>query len=175
VFTSYSDRGISLSAMAILPNVRWERFAKAYVREGKVGAAYEAAGFKPHRGNASRLRTTESVKRRIDELRAMQNTKHRITVDTLIADLAQDRALARSLGQPGAALQATQLMAKLVGLLVDRKESGAPGDFAALATREDVFARVRQEMGDESVKLLQAVLAATDKAETANPDDAAVN
>jgi hypothetical protein len=39
------------------------------------------------------------------------------------------------LGQPSAAIQATQLSAKPVGLLVDRKESGAPGDFAAVAVQ----------------------------------------
>lgn len=30
--------------------------------------AYQAAGFKPHRGNAHRLSTNESVRRRIEEL-----------------------------------------------------------------------------------------------------------
>ena len=89
----------------------------------------------------------------------MQNTKHRITVETLLSDLAEDRALARSLGQPGPALQATQLMAKLVGLLVDRKETGNPGDFQALQTREDVFARVRQEMGEQAATLLEKLVA----------------
>lgn len=105
----------------------------------------------------------------------MQNTKHRVTVESLMDDLRQDRDLARNLGQPGAALQATQLMAKLVGLLVDRKESGAPGDFAALQTREDVFARVRQEMGDEAANLLSALLSASDKPDMGEPSTESLN
>jgi hypothetical protein len=35
-------------------------------------------------------------------------------------DLAADRARARTLGEPSAAIAATHLTAKLVGLLVDR-------------------------------------------------------
>jgi phage terminase small subunit len=148
--------------MPILPNVRWERFCKAYVRDGNARASYATAGYRPHDGNASRLRGTEQVRRRIDELRAMQGVKHRITVDSLLSDLAQDRDLARRLEQPGAALQATQLMAKLTGFLVDRKETGSPGDFAALQTRDDVIARVRQEMGDDAVRLLEQLLTISD-------------
>jgi hypothetical protein len=41
-------------------------------------------------------------------------------------DLARpNRALARTLGEPSAAIAATHLTAKLVGLLVDRKEQGS--------------------------------------------------
>jgi hypothetical protein len=152
--------------MPILPNVRHERFAKAFVRGIRASDAYRQAGY-THKPNSvwacsSRLLGQAMVKRRIDELRAMQGVKHRITVDSLLSDLAQDRDLARRLEQPGAALQATQLMAKLTGFLVDRKETGLPGDFAALQTRDDVIARVRQEMGDEAVVLLEQLLIISD-------------
>jgi hypothetical protein len=50
--------------------------------------------------------------------------RNRISLDSLLDDLAADRALARTLGQPSAAIAATQLTARLCGLLVDRKESG---------------------------------------------------
>jgi hypothetical protein len=52
---------------------------------------------------------------------------------------------------------------KLVGLLVDRKESGAPGDFAALQTTDEVLAAVRQELGDEAAVALAAALAKRDE------------
>ena len=65
----------------------------------------------------------------------------------LLADLAEDRALARETKQVSAAIQATQLSAKLVGLLIERKESGAPGDFSNAQSPEDVLAIVRKELG----------------------------
>lgn len=83
-------------------------------------------------------------------------TRAEITVDKLLSDLAEDRELARSIKQPGAAIQATQLMGKLVGLMVDRKETGVPGEFAALASRDAVLAAIRAELGDEAADMLNA-------------------
>jgi hypothetical protein len=155
-------------AMAILPNVRHERFAKAFVREGSVSRAYVKAGYPHNRGNASRLKATESVKRRIEELRAMQNVKHRITVETLLSDLAEARALALRTEQPGAAIQATTVAAKLVGLMVDRKESGAPGDFSALQDNAAIIERVRAELGDAMANAFAGLVAQAE----AQPGDA---
>lgn len=81
----------------------------------------------------------------------------------VLDDLDADRQLARDLGQPSAAIQATQLRAKLVGLLVDRKESDAPGDFAAMQTADEVMALVRQELGEETAAALAAALAKQDE------------
>jgi hypothetical protein len=46
------------------------------------------------------------------------------------------------------------------GLIVDRKESGAPGDFAALTTEAEVLDAVRKELGDRVADALVASLAA---------------
>jgi hypothetical protein len=83
----------------------------------------------------------------------------------LIEDLAADRALARDLGQPSAAIAATQLTAKLVGLLVDRKEQGQPGEFAGLQSAEEVLALIKRELGDETAAALTAALAQQDSAQ----------
>lgn len=96
-------------------------------------------------------------------------TRNRITVDSLLDDLQADRALARELGQTAAAIQATQLSAKLVGLLVDRKESGAPGDFASLQSRDEVLAVLRTELGENAARLLSAALSET-LTDSAAPD-----
>ena len=88
--------------------------------------------------------------------------KHEITVDSLLHDLAEDRALARETKQVSAAIAATQLSAKLVGLLIDRKESGQPGDFSDLTTADEILARVRADLGDE---MADAITAALTKAE----------
>lgn len=42
--------------------------------------------------------------------------------------------------------------------MVDRKEIGAPGDFAALETEEGVLALVQEELGEQAAALLIAVL-----------------
>lgn len=81
-----------------------------------------------------------------------------ITLDSLLSDLQADRELARRLEQPSAAIAAVQLTAKLCGLLIERKEAGAPGDFAAAKTEADVVAAVRSELGDAAADALQAIV-----------------
>lgn len=94
--------------------------------------------------------------------------KTKISLESLLSDLAEDRALARSLGQPSAAIQAVQLTAKLSGLLVDRKETGQPGDFATLQSVEQILERVQADHGPKVAQALAAALADESK-----PDDAA--
>lgn len=91
--------------------------------------------------------------------------RNRITVDSLLQDLAEDRALARELGQASAAISATQLAAKLVGLLVDRKEAGAPGDFASLQTADAVLDAVRKDLGDAAADVVARLLSQATPAE----------
>jgi hypothetical protein len=99
------------------------------------------------------------VQARVRELRKQMAARNRISLDSLLDDLAADRALARTLGQPSAAIAATQLTARLCGLLVDRKESGQPGEFAGLQSEAEVLALVRRELGDDSATALAAALA----------------
>jgi hypothetical protein len=47
-----------------------------------------------------------------------------------LAELEEARVMAKKNGQPAAAVSASMGKAKLVGLVVDRKEVGAPGEFA---------------------------------------------
>jgi len=93
--------------------------------------------------------------------------KTKISLETLLSDLADDRALARELGQPSAAIAATTLAAKLTGLLVERKESGAPGDFAGL-TAEQAIDQVRKDHGEAKAAALAALL---EQPDTSLPDD----
>lgn len=153
--------------MPALTNVRHERFVVALLRTGVASKAYLAAGFAPTTRNALDVSACQLLRRpkvqaRLRELRRQLAARNRITVDSLIDDLAADRAMARELGQPSAAIAATQLTAKLVGLLVDRKESGAPGDFAGLQSTEEVLALIRRELGEGTAAALAAALAAQD-------------
>jgi hypothetical protein len=80
-------------------------------------------------------------------------------LESISAQLDEDRAFAKSVDQAGPALNATIAKAKLHGLIVDRKESGAPGEFAALGTEAEVMDAIRRELGDAAANALVASLA----------------
>jgi len=150
--------------MPALLNIRHERFIRAYMKSGVASKAYLKAGYEPKSRSsldaaASKLTRHHKIVVRARELKRQMAARNRVTVDSLLQDLADDRALARELGQPSAAIAATQLSAKLVGLLIDRKEAGAPGDFAGLASADEVLALVKTELGEETAALLAAALA----------------
>jgi hypothetical protein len=154
--------------MPALANIRHERFARAYIRTGNAAASYLKAGYAPTTREsldpaASKLTRSNKVAGRIRELQAQAAKRNAVTVDTLIDELAADRALARRLGQPSAAIQATMLTAKLVGLLVDRKETGRPGECVGLQSESEVLARVRSELGEDCAETLAAALAQQDQ------------
>ncbi len=54
--------------MQMLTNARHERFAQSLAKGMSADAAHTAAGYKPSRGNASRLRANESIVERVAEL-----------------------------------------------------------------------------------------------------------
>jgi len=81
-----------------------------------------------------------------------------VTLDTLLDDLEAARERAHELGQPSAAIAATMGKARLLGLLVDRKEHGAPGEFAPTLTAAEVLERVREELGDAAADALDVAL-----------------
>jgi len=84
--------------------------------------------------------------------------KTRVTVESLSAELDEAIALAKATQQPAAITQAVTVKGKLHGLLIDRKETGQPGDFAQAQSAQEVIDKVRAEMGDEAARAL-AVLA----------------
>src|SRR6266849_10361070 len=159
--------------MPALANIRHERFARHYIKTGNATDAYRRAGFQTTKpeclwASSARLLGHARVKSRIGELRRQMTYKTKISLESLLNDLAEDRALARQLGQPSAAIQATTMAAKLVGLMVERKESGAPGDFASLSA-EQIVAQVRADHGDEKAKLFEALLTQSEPGEEQEP------
>lgn len=54
--------------MPVLPNQRHEAFAQALAKGKTADEAYTLAGFKPNRGNATRLKANESIRKRVEEL-----------------------------------------------------------------------------------------------------------
>ena len=54
--------------MPALTNQRWERYAQALVSGKSTEEAYRIAGYAPNRGNATRLKANEAIKKRVAEL-----------------------------------------------------------------------------------------------------------
>ncbi len=124
--------------MAPLRNPRHERFAQALFEGEPASRAYETAGYVPNDGNAIRLKGNEKVKARLPELQEAVAKEHEVTVSSLLAELEAAREKASNLDQLSAAVRAIEAKAKVSGLLVNRTEIGAPGDFDKCETIAEV-------------------------------------
>lgn len=142
---------------------RRERFAHEYVKTGIARAAYQAAGYTATALNsidatASEILSHPKVATRIVEIRQEMAQETRVTVAGLVAEIVKDRTQAREIGQPATALAASMAIAKLLGLVVERKEVGAPGEFAALDDELAVIALIRQQLGTDAADMITGLL-----------------
>ena len=116
--------------MPVLPNPRHEAFAQALAKGKSADEAYALAGFKPNRGNATRLKANESIRARVAELQERGAKRVEVTVESLSAELDEARTKALESGQISAAVSATMGKAKLHGKLVERKHhTGSIGTY----------------------------------------------
>jgi len=147
-----------IKAMPALKNARQERFCQLVKQGLPPYRAYPMAGYRPHNGEPYRLRENPRVKRRLAELTRSLAMKTKVSVESLTDELDAVTKGAVAAEQYGAARGAIETKAKLHGLLVERKESGAPGDFASLGTVDEIVAKVRSELGEQAALLLQGAL-----------------
>jgi phage terminase small subunit len=108
--------------VAPLKNQRAELFCQFVAKGEPDGRAYAAAGYRPDPGHASRLASNGKVKQRIAELQSKAAARVEITAAKLLADLESIKAQAQKAGQLSAAARATEIQAKLAGLMVERRE-----------------------------------------------------
>ena len=107
--------------MGILKNQRQEKLAQVFVETGNKTEAYRQAGYSTNctdrtiTGNVMRLFRTPRVLNRVTELQAEAAERHAVTIESLTADLREDRQLAYSVKNPSAAVAAVMGMAKLHG------------------------------------------------------------
>jgi hypothetical protein len=104
----------------VLTNPRHERYAQELAKGKTADDAYSSAGFKPNRGNASTLKTNQSILARVAELQERAAIRTEITIERITEMLMEDRAFARENGQAAPAVAATEKLGKLHGLFVDR-------------------------------------------------------
>jgi hypothetical protein len=149
-----------------LSNARHERFAQAIADGRTAGEAYLAAGYscgpQKARGHGHRLRTREDVQIRIADLLQARERVAEMGMERAIAQTAltkiwvleklrlnaeralQERPILDKDGNPtgefryegAVANRALELIGKSLGIFIERREQGAPGDFAHLSDAE---------------------------------------
>jgi phage terminase small subunit len=135
-----------------LPNKRHETFVKGIINGLSGTEAYKQAGYDVTNDNvagaaASRLLADVRVSTRIAEIlgqreqiadKATQKAAEALSIDRewVMRGLMEDRALARSLEIPSASIRALELLGKELGMFIERRENGNPGDFDRLTTDE---------------------------------------
>ena len=110
-----------LDTMGQLKNHQWETAAQVFVATGNKTEAYRKAGYSTNMTDKAistkvqRVFNNGVVLGRVAELQAEQAKLHAVTIESLTADLREDRALAYSVKNPSAAVAAVMGMAKLHG------------------------------------------------------------
>jgi phage terminase small subunit len=109
--------------MGQLSNPRHERFAQGLAHGKSADEAYRAAGFSENRGNASRLKSNESIQSRVAELqqRVVENVS--LTKEWVIEQLIDNVKRAKELEDLSPANTALQLLGKELGMFVERTEN----------------------------------------------------
>jgi len=158
--------------MPSLKNPRHEKFA-LYLFDGKTAdEAYELAGFKPNRGNATRLKANESIVKRLRELQDARVERTLVTIDSLTDELEEARQGATKAAQHAAAVSATMGKAKLHGLLIDKKQlTGARGGPVQIADLSRLKGMTSEELLVLERALIQIGLADGDQGGAGEPEE----
>jgi len=112
--------------MAALKNAKHERFAQGLAKGQSADEAYEQAGYKADRGNASRMTTNDSISARVAELQNKAAERTGITVASITERLLSIAAKGEgSSDAPMLSVARAALMdaAKLNGLVVEKSLS----------------------------------------------------
>ena len=109
-----------------LKNERWETFANAYVRTLSFRKATIEAGFggenaNPAQNTIRRLSTHPLIKARIEAIQNDAAKRNEISIDSVLSDLKRLSARAEADGRWTAAIRATELLGRHVGMF---EESG---------------------------------------------------
>lgn len=174
-----------------LKNARHELFAQELANGTNASQAYRNAGYSDNRAAASRLQQDERIKQRVAQLLEIRRKQHAKASEKAVQALGVDRqwvlgklvenverglqarAVLDDDGKPigeykydgGVVNRALELLGIEQGMFIKRTETGAPGEFAAAASAEEVLAKVRAELGDEAANALMAALGKRDESE----------
>ena len=119
-------------------NSKRERFCREYVIDFNATQAAIRAGYSKRTANqqGSRLLANVDVRARIDKLQAEHAERLNVTADSLTQLLRDDRDLAHRHARAGAAVSATDKLARLHGLMSDRLKIDVTADLTRLSHAE---------------------------------------
>ncbi len=145
--------------MRPLGNLRHELFCREYIKTGLASEAYRRAYPQPRSPEvvwsaSSRLLRHVKVRQRIKVLREQVMKRSDITIEKILSDYQHALNLAKAQSKPNEMVVAAKEQARLVGLLVERKELGGVGDFEHLHDPADVLDKVAREIGPEAAAAL---------------------
>ena len=138
--------------------IKQEKFCTVYIETGNASEAYRQAYNSSNMKNetinrkAHEVLENGNVTARLNELKEKHAKRHEITVDTLLAELEENRqaALSAMVVQSSAATAATMGKAKLLGLLIDKQEhTGANGGAIEIKQTQDL---TDSELNEELAK-----------------------
>ncbi len=130
---------INGAPMPALRNQRWERYCQGLM-EGKTSdRAHSDAGFAPNRGNASRMKANENIISRVAELQAKSSAKAELSAQMVIEGLLKEARREDESASHSARISAWGLLAKHLGMLIDRKIIGI---------------KRLEDMGDDELRLI---------------------
>ena len=161
--------------MAVLTNAKHERFSQELAKGVSAAQSYEAAGFKPNRHNAATLAHKQHILDRVAELLSERESMHSqatadaikstsLTKEWVIETLKENVARAmqaksvktedgEAIGeyqyQGSVANRALELLGKELGMFIDRKEVGKPGEFENMNADQlrEFISREAKELG----------------------------
>jgi phage terminase small subunit len=128
--------------MPALKNARHEKFAQELAKGKTADEAYQLAGYRPNRGNATTLKANQSVRDRVEELTERAADKAVIDKAWVLDRLRQNAETCMALdfvkgpdGQattavthnPAAASKALELLGKELGMFKDQVEQTVNG------------------------------------------------
>jgi hypothetical protein len=157
--------------MPVLKNIRHERFIREYLKTDFNGAEAYRRVYPRHRPDiacvsACQLLRVPKVRERLREVQEAIIKRSDITVDKILTEYEDARQLAIAQEKPEAMLNASEKKAKLVGLLVDRREIGNAGDFENLTDISAILEKVREEAGLEAAAALARAFGLDEPAST---------
>lgn len=143
---------MGLKSLKRLKNMRHEQFITELFRtDYNAAEAYRRVypSVRPDvaRICASKLLSSANVKRRLEQRQMAALRRQDITVDRILNEYEEARTLAIAQAKPEAMMAASEKKAKLVGLLVDRRENGVAGEFDNLQSPEEVIALLSEQAG----------------------------
>ena len=135
-------------------SVKEDRFAREFVIDLEKRNAAIRAGYakKAATAQATRLLGRVWVQDRIAELQAALAGRMDLTADGVVAQLMKDHKLAQEAGHHSAAVRATELLGKRLGLWIDRIRTEADDKTDEALADEVVDAALALAKGDKRLK-----------------------